>query len=86
MQTQNYISPNTIEWNILIHKLKKCTEKSNRDYLCVYCWVVIPFCGLKIHIRNFPDHESTILTSKHFAKEHKFVALARSLHKVKGKG
>ena len=73
---------NSIEWRILVKKLIFSKKKSNRDYLCVKCWVVLTYDQMKSHKKNLQSHAETILTSKHFASEESFMSLARQFNKV----
>ena len=67
------IQKGSIEWKLLLKKLKLSKMKSNRDYLCLSCWCVFTYEQIKIHKGEKPSHEDSILTSKHFACEEKFI-------------
>ena len=68
---------NSIEWKLLILKLKACQTKSNRDSFCVKCWAVIPYKMMKAHKIQNIGHDESILTTKYFCSEKKFIELAK---------
>ena len=75
------IKYNSSEWRVLLRKLKKSMEKSNRDYLCVKCWSVICYRSMKNHYKFLPTHNQSTLSSKHFTSESKFIILSKDFGK-----
>lgn len=69
------IQKDSIEWKLLLRKLRLSKMKSNRDYLCLRCWCVFTYEQIKIHREEFPNHIESIVTSKHFANEEKFIQI-----------
>ena len=57
--------------------------KSNRDYMCLKCWTVFTYEQVKLHKEQIPSHGETIITSKMFASEEKFLSLAKSMGKIR---
>ena len=57
-------------------------QKSNRDVLCLKCWKILKYEECVKHRSLAPDHLKSILTSKEFASETKFVAVARAMGKI----
>ena len=45
--------------------------------LCPKCWRIYKYEENMNHKKQYPDHEKDLLTSKYYAKENQFVALAR---------
>jgi cell fate regulator YaaT (PSP1 superfamily) len=80
------IKRGTTEWIIFLQNLELSKSKSNRDVLCLQCWEVLKYERCQKHKKFFPDHTQSILTSKEFAKEVKFIAVARAMGKVKQTG
>ena len=77
------IKRGSLEWNLLLRNFKASTTKSNRDYLCVRCWKVFTYEQIKIHRNTLSDHNQSVVTSKHFATEEKFIQLAMAFDKYK---
>ena len=76
------IEKDTDEWKIFLRNLSWSKQKSNRDVLCLKCWKIMKYEECVKHKSSHPDHLKSILTSKEFASETKFVAVARALGKV----
>lgn len=64
------------EWQDFLEKLNFSKAKSNRDVLCLKCWRIMKYEESVKHKMLYPMHRSSILTSKSFASEEKFVELA----------
>ena len=82
-QRVNFLRPNSKEWKVFIKRLELTTKKSNRDSLCVECWRVYPQESRARHQKLQPNHVPSILTSKYFASEEKFINLAQNLEKFR---
>lgn len=70
------------EWIAFLRSIEYSKSKSNRDVLCVECWKMMKYEESVKHKLIIPDHSKFILSSKFYASEHKFTALAKSLGKV----
>jgi hypothetical protein len=70
------------EWQTLLLSLRKSKSKSNRDVLCIQCWEILKYEECVKHKSNMPEHVTSILTSKEYASETKFISVARTLNKV----
>lgn len=70
------------EWGSFLNKLERSKMKSNRDVLCLQCWRILKYEECVRHKILQGDHTPSILTSKDFASEFKFVAIAQGLGKV----
>ena len=77
------ILKDSLEWNLLLRKLKLSKMKSNRDYLCLRCWQVYTYEQIKVHRQDFFSHKESIITSKHFANEEKFMQVCKNFGKLK---
>ena len=77
------IKRDSIEWQILLRKLEKSKLKSSRDSLCLKCWCVFGYEQKLIHSSEYPLHHLSIVTSKMFAGEQKFIGLAKLVGKFK---
>ena len=64
-------------------KLQQSKSKSNRDVICLMCWKVLKYEQHLKHKATMPEHTGSILTSKEYAHEIKFVSVARALGKTK---
>ena len=73
----NLVKRNTIEWKLLIRKLSFSKLKSNRDYLCLKCWLVFTYEQVKNHRDTQTSHSESIITSKHFTSEEKFTSICK---------
>ena len=76
MISDKMIEQNSIEWKMLIRKLVLSNEKSNRDSMCIKCWKILTYDQMNLHRQTHKDHASSIITSKYFNSESKFLALA----------
>ena len=70
------------EWTAFLAKLERSKMKSNRDVFCLQCWRILKYEECVRHKILQGDHTPSILTSKDFASEFKFVAIAQGLGKV----
>ena len=75
------IKLNSSEGRTLMAQLKKSTKKSNRDYLCVRCWNVYSYVRVQTHRRWFPEHASSIVSSRHFASRKKLITISKEFAK-----
>ncbi len=66
-----------------MNSLQWSKSKSNRDVLCLKCWKIMKYEESVKHKMLEQDHIKSILTSKEFASETKFVSVARAMGKVK---
>ena len=69
------------EWIDLVRNLELSKRKSNRDVLCLRCWKLMKYEESVRHKLIQTDHIRSVLTSKEFASEDKFVAVAKALGK-----
>lgn len=76
------IQKDSEEWSTFLRNLQWSKQKSNRDVLCLKCWKIMKYEECVKHKMMAPDHVKSILTSKEFASETKFVAVARAMGKV----
>ena len=77
------IQKDSVEYKLLMKKLKLSKMKSNRDYLCLRCWKVFTYEQVKVHRQEKSSHIESIITSKHFASEEKFLSVSKSFNKMK---
>ena len=49
---------------------------------CVKCWRIFRYEENLKHKDDLPDHSKSVLTSKYYATEKRFISLARALKKV----
>lgn len=77
------IQKDSLEWKLLMRKLRLSKMKSNRDYLCVRCWLVYTYEQIKVHREQQKSHKESIITSKHFANEEKFISVCKSFEKMR---
>ena len=70
------------QWFEFIAKLIKSKQKSNKDVFCVKCWRIFRYEDNIKHKEELPDHTKSVLTSKYYATEKRFISLARALKKV----
>eukprot|EP00347_Sterkiella_histriomuscorum_P019322 403342096 len=70
------IKRGTEEWQNFIKKLNFSRSKSNRDVLCLKCWKVMKYEESVKHKGMYPTHKSSVMTSKQYASEDKFIELA----------
>ena len=76
------IKKNSEEWNEFIRNIESIKLKSNRQVLCVRCWVLLNYEQKIKHLKHSPDHEPFILTSSKFASAWQISSLALSCKKV----
>ena len=81
-QMPSYIEKDTDAWKVFVRNLSWSKQKSNRDVLCLKCWKILKYEECVKHRSLAPDHLKSILTSKEFASETKFVAVARAMGKI----
>lgn len=55
------------EWEDFISQIEFIKTKSNRQVLCVKCWLMLNYEQKIKHIKDYPDHDLSILTSTKFA-------------------
>jgi hypothetical protein len=79
---KHYISKGSEDWQVFIDNLNYSKSKSNRDVLCMRCWKVLKYEECVKHKLLEPDHCKSILTSKEYASESKFISIARQNEKV----
>lgn len=70
------------DWATFVRNLNWSKQKSNRDVLCLKCWRIMKYEECVKHKMLQPDHTKNILTSKEYATEIKFLAVARAMNKV----
>ena len=70
------------EWKTFARYLLWSKQKSNRDVLCLKCWKIMKYEEAVKHKITSPDHTKSVLTSKEFASETKFITVARAMNKV----
>lgn len=76
------IKRNSEEWREFISKLSVIKKKSNRDLLCLKCWLMLN-CKQKIkHLKIDPTHETFFLTSTKYATETQILELATARDKI----
>eukprot|EP00347_Sterkiella_histriomuscorum_P010565 403375798 len=75
------IKQDTQEWEDLLQKFQYSTAKSNRDVLCSKCWKILKYEEFVKHKIYLPQHTGSILTSKKFASEKKFIEISKNLGK-----
>ena len=72
----------SVEWVLLKKKIKLSKEKRNKDLFCLKCWKVYSYYLLKAHLKSFPKHDESVISSKHFASESKFIALCKEFNRI----
>lgn len=75
------ISKDTKQWQTFLQDLQWSKAKSNRDVFCLKCWKILKYEECVKHKMLQPDHIKSILTSKEFASESKFIAIAKAMGK-----
>eukprot|EP00349_Pseudokeronopsis_sp_Brazil_P009615 CAMPEP_0202969356 /NCGR_PEP_ID=MMETSP1396-20130829/15043_1 /ASSEMBLY_ACC=CAM_ASM_000872 /TAXON_ID= /ORGANISM="Pseudokeronopsis sp., Strain Brazil" /LENGTH=127 /DNA_ID=CAMNT_0049696781 /DNA_START=47 /DNA_END=430 /DNA_ORIENTATION=+ len=70
------------DWALLLERLKCSRLKSNRDVLCVKCWQILTYQQYVYHRIFIKEHSGSILTSRDFASEAKFMEVSRLHGKV----
>lgn len=76
------IAKNSQEWQAFLQNLQWSKQKSNRDVLCLKCWKVMKYEECVKHKMLQSDHIRSILTSKEYASESKFIAVAKAMGKI----
>lgn len=66
-----------------MRNLQWSKQKSNRDVFCLKCWKIMKYEECVKHKLLQIDHVKSILTSKEYATEAKFMAVARAMGKVR---
>lgn len=61
------IKKDSKEWENFIAQIEYIKTKSNRQVLCAKCWLMLNYEQKMKHLKENPDHESSILTSAKFA-------------------
>ena len=56
--------------------------KSNRDVFCLRCWKIMKYEESVKHRLDAKDHVKSIITSKEYASEAKFMAVAQAMNKI----
>ena len=57
------------EWRDYLARLEAIKRKSNREVLCLKCWIMLN-CKQKLkHLNSMPEHEKHIITSTKYASE-----------------
>ena len=57
------------EWEDFMKKIHTIKSKSNREVLCIECWMLLN-CKQKLkHVAEMPDHEKFLVTSTKYASE-----------------
>lgn len=70
------------EWHDFVRDLLWSKQKSNRDVLCLKCWKIMKYEECVKHKTLQPDHIKSILTSKEYASEAKFISIAKAMNKI----
>jgi hypothetical protein len=81
LQGKTLIRKDSEEWQALLNNLHYSKSKSNRDVLCLKCWKIMKYEECVKHKLIAPDHINSILTSKEFSNEAKFIAVAKAMNK-----
>ena len=64
-----------------MRKLSLSKGKSNRDNLCIRCWIILTYEQTKIHKEEKPEHSDSVVTSKHFSTEEKFIGICKAMNR-----
>ena len=80
------IEKDTEAWDQLLDRLNRSKSKSNRDVLCSKCWKIYSYETNNLHKISNPDHVKSVMTSKAFASENDFFAVALQFDKVVSEG
>ena len=54
--------------------------------MCLACWRILKYEECVKHRAQVPEHNKTILTSKEFASEAKFLQVAKAMDKIEYRG
>lgn len=73
---KEYILKNSPQWDEFIEEIMGIKNKSNRQVMCVKCWMLLNYEQKIKHIKCVPDHEKYILTSSKFASSWQISSLA----------
>ena len=79
---KDYIKKDSAEWDDFIKEIISIKSKSNRQVLCVKCWVLLNYEQKIKHIKYLQDHEKYILTSSKFASAWQISSLALAWNKI----
>lgn len=79
---KDYILKDSPEWDAFIKEIMSIKAKSNRQVLCVKCWVLLNYEQKIKHIKYMQDHEKYILTSSKFASAWQISSLALAWNKI----
>ena len=77
------IKKHSPEWDAFIETIEGIKRKSNRQVLCVRCWLLLNYEQKIKHLKTFEDHESFILTSSKFASAWQISSLAMACKKLR---
>jgi len=80
-----YILKGSPEWDAFIEEIISIKNKSNRQVLCVKCWMLLNYEQKIKHIKCLPEHEKFILTSSKFASAWQISSLALACNKIQYK-
>lgn len=61
------IKVHTSQWDEFVQQVESIKLKSNREVLCLACWVLLNYEQRIKHTRDFPDHKPNVLTASKFA-------------------
>jgi len=82
---KDYILKGSAEWDSFISEIMSIKSKSNRQVLCVKCWLLLNYEQKIKHIKSIPDHSQFILTSSKFASSWQISSLALACNKIEYK-
>lgn len=63
------IKINSNKWNKFVEKIEAIKKKSNRQVLCIHCWILLNYEQKIKHLKQNPDHKKYLLTSAKYASE-----------------
>jgi hypothetical protein len=75
------IQRDSVEWKILMKKIALSKANNHRDAICMKCWVIMTYMQAKIHKVEVPEHSYSLVTSKNFSSESKYIALCKAAKK-----
>ena len=70
------------EWDAFIQQIEFIKSKSNRQVLCIKCWLILNYEQKIKHVKENPGHEASILTSAKFASSQQILSLAQGCQKM----
>jgi len=76
------IKKDSKEWENFVLQVEYIKSKSNRQVLCAKCWLMLNYEQKVKHLRENPNHESSILTSAKFASAAQMISLAQACNKL----